>query len=141
MSIGRCSHACHLAVYSAEAGVVASCLLLLEAVVSYSLLPRGALRTFAAALCRAANLEAHCQPSWKLMRGVLGADTGPAALLALAALLQEPQDAGLQRGAVFYLNMALWGPCRVLTLHVSYLAVLPAFRKVTSDLMSTCYLT
>lgn len=37
--------------------------------------------------------------------------------------------AGLARGAVFYINMALWGPRRVHTLHVSFLAVLPAFLK------------
>lgn len=38
--------------------------------------------------------------------------------------------AGLLRGAVFYINMALWGPRRVPTLRVSFLAVLPAFLKV-----------
>ncbi|XP_053607543.1 tuberin isoform X2 [Plodia interpunctella] len=123
------NHACHLAVYSEEMGVVLWALALLEAVVGYSLLPRAALRTFVSALCRCVNLERYCQPSWKLMRIVLGADIGHAALSELVELLHGADNAGLQRGAVFYINMALWGPCRVRTLHVSLLAVLPAFLK------------
>lgn len=111
--------------------MVAAALALLEAVVAYSMVPRAAHRAFVAALCRTVNLEHHCQPSWKLMRSVLGADMGHAALQQLVALLRAGGDeAGLQRGAVFYVNMALWGPRRVPTLRVSYLAVLPAFLKV-----------
>ncbi|CAG4992292.1 unnamed protein product [Colias eurytheme] len=137
---GIVNNACHLCVYSAEAGVVQGCLALLEAVLSYSLLPRAALRTFVAALCRTVNLEHYCQNSWKLMRYVVGADMGHAALQAMVDMVREAGevggagaegegDAGLARGAVFYINMALWGPRRVLTLHVSHLAVLPAFLK------------
>lgn len=61
-----CSNACHLCVYCADTSVVQCCLSLLEAVVSYSLLPRAALRTFVAALCRTVNLEHYCQNSWKV---------------------------------------------------------------------------
>ncbi|XP_050345799.1 tuberin isoform X3 [Nymphalis io] len=133
---GIVNNACHLCVYSADPGVVQGCLSLLEAVVSYSLLPRAALRTFVAALCRTVNIEHYCQNSWKLMRYVVGADMGHAALQEMAELVRgagEAEDAeegaGLARGAVFYINMALWGPRRVRTLHVSFLAVLPAFLK------------
>ncbi|XP_046959991.1 tuberin isoform X8 [Vanessa cardui] len=133
---GIVNNACHLCVYSSDPGVVQGCLSLLEAVVSYSLLPRAALRTFVAALCRTVNIEHYCQNSWKLMRYVVGADMGHAALQEMAELVRgagEAEDAeegaGLARGAVFYINMALWGPRRVRTLHVSFLAVLPAFLK------------
>ncbi|XP_039753773.1 tuberin isoform X2 [Pararge aegeria] len=130
---GIVNNACHLCVYSADAGAVQGCLALLEAVVSYSLLPRAALPTFVAALCRTVIVEAYCQNSWKLMRCVVGADLGHAALQQMVELLRaaggDDEGAGLARGAVFYINMALWGPRRVHTLHVSYLAVLPAFLK------------
>lgn len=39
---------------------------LLEAVASYSLLPRAALRAFVATLARTVNLEQHAQSSWKV---------------------------------------------------------------------------
>lgn len=64
------SNACQLCVYSAEVSVVQCCLSLLEAVVSYSLLPRAALRTFVSALCRTVNLEHYCQNSWKVCRAL-----------------------------------------------------------------------
>ncbi|CAH2106854.1 unnamed protein product [Euphydryas editha] len=133
---GIVNNACHLCVYSADSGVVQGCLSLLEAIVSYSLLPRAALRTFVAALCRTVNIEHYCQNSWKLMRNVVGADMGHAALQEMVELVRSAgeadeaeESAGLARGAVFYINMALWGPRRVHSLHVSFLAVLPAFLK------------
>ncbi|XP_034830671.1 tuberin isoform X1 [Maniola hyperantus] len=134
---GIVNNACHLCVYSSDASVVQGCLSLLEAVVSYSILPRAALGTFVAALCRTVIIENYCQNSWKLMRCVVGADMGHAALQEMVELVraageatsEDDESAGLARGAVFYINMALWGPRRVHTLHVSYLAVLPAFLK------------
>lgn len=68
------------------------------------------------------------------MRQVLGADIGYAALHELVELLHEGEaEAGLARGCVFYISMALWGPRRVPTLRVPHLAVLPAFLKVPAD--------
>lgn len=79
----------------------------------------------------------------QLMRYVVGADMGHAALQEMVGILRaggaegagglqrgSEGSAGLLRGAVFYINMALWGPRRVPTLKVSFLAVLPAFLKV-----------
>ncbi|KAJ0176953.1 hypothetical protein K1T71_006962 [Dendrolimus kikuchii] len=136
---GIVDNACHLCGYCAEGTVLAHCLTLLEAVISYSLLPRAALPTFVGALCRTVNLEQYWQNSWKLMRDVLGADIGHAALQEMVEILLRGEaggggagaeaDAGVVRGAVFYINMALWGPRRVPTLNVSFLAVLPAFLK------------
>lgn len=72
------------------------------------------------------------------MRYVVGADMGHAALQEMVGILRgggagagAEGAAGLLRGAVFYINMALWGPRRVPTLKVSFLAVLPAFLKVS----------
>ncbi|XP_060802820.1 tuberin [Amyelois transitella] len=123
------SHACELAVFAEEPGVVLVSLALLEAVVGYSMLPRDGLRALVAALCRCVNLERYCQPAWKLMRIVLGADAGHAALAELARLLAEEANAGLQRGAVFCVHRALWGPSRVPGLQVALHSVLPALLK------------
>lgn len=71
------------------------------------------------------------------MRYVVGGDIGPAAVQQMVSLLQSGAEAGAARGAVFYINMALWGPQRVPTLKVSFLAVLPAFLKVCILLSST----
>lgn len=62
------SHACSLCVYCGESSVVQAGLALLEAVVSYSLLPRAALPAFVAALARTVNLDLYCQNSWKVGR-------------------------------------------------------------------------
>lgn len=84
------------------------------------------------------------------MRYVVGADIGHAALQEMVEILRGAggggeDDAGLVRGAVFFINMALWGPRRVPTLKVSFLAVLPAFLKVCVamfrllNFLSVCY--
>lgn len=49
-------------------GAVGAGVALLEAVASYSLLPRAALRAFVTTLARTVNLEQHAQSSWKVRR-------------------------------------------------------------------------
>ena len=66
------------------------------------------------------------------MRCVLGTDLGHSALHAMCvALASDGGDCGLARGAVFYLNMALWGPKRVVTLKCTPTQVLPSFLQVS----------
>ncbi|KAL4702381.1 hypothetical protein ACJJTC_005105 [Scirpophaga incertulas] len=135
---GIVNQACAVCSRGWDAGVGSRALSLLEAVVSYSLLPRAALPIFVATLARAVNIDHLCQPSWKLMRSVLGADIGHATLAELVRVLRAAGGSGagtasaepeLVRGAVFHAGAALWGPRRVLVLQVSHLAVLPAFLK------------
>ncbi|CAG9092834.1 unnamed protein product [Plutella xylostella] len=144
---GIVNWACWVCCWRGEAGAGRGALALLEAVVSYSLLPRAALPAFVRALARTVNLEHYCQQSWKVMRYVLGADLGYASIQEMVEILHaaggagdeagaagdDAGDAGLLRGCVFYINMALWGARRVPTLHVSYLAVLPAFAQALSS--------
>ncbi|CAF4953558.1 unnamed protein product [Pieris macdunnoughi] len=120
--------ACRLAAHAPDAPPVLACLALLEAVLSYSLLPRGALPSLVAALCRTVNHEHYCQHSWRLMRHVVGGDVGYAALGELTAAAGS-EEAGVARGAVFFLSSALWGGRRVPALQVSPAAVLPALRR------------
>lgn len=56
-------------------GAVGAGVALLEAVASYSLLPRIALRAFVATLARTVNLEQHAQSSWKV-RGAAARGAG-----------------------------------------------------------------
>lgn len=81
--------ACHLCVYCADGGVAAGCLALLEAVVSYSLLPRAALRAFVAALCRTVNMDHYCQTSWKVCAHCLTHDASQAQLLTVLSYTIE----------------------------------------------------
>lgn len=64
------------------------------------------------ALCRTVNCETYCQQSWQIMRNLLGTDLGHAALLQMCNILNERAlhtDAPLLRGAVFHINMGVWG--------------------------------
>lgn len=72
------------------------------------------------------------------MKSVLGTDLGHSALhiMCLALGAGVGSDSGLARGAVFYLNMALWGPKRVVTLKCTPSQVLPSFLKVILSFVS-----
>ena len=64
------------------------------------------------------------------MRNLLGTQMGHSALYKMCYILQDPnfkQDVTLLRGAVFYINMGLWGFCRIQKLECSSSSVLPSF--------------
>lgn len=121
---------CHLCYCSNSAEVVSGCLEALDAVVCYGNLQPDSLPTFITALCRSVNVESYCQISWKIMRNLLGTHKGHSALYTMCRLLQDPnvqRDVGLLRGAVFYINMGLWGTHRVPKLKCTPTSVLPSF--------------
>ncbi|XP_077299280.1 TSC complex subunit tuberin isoform X2 [Arctopsyche grandis] len=128
---GFVNNTCFLCCYSPASQVVLGCLQVLDAIVCYSIFPHESLKTFISALCRTVNVEEYCQPSWKIMRCVLGTDLGHSALHVMCVALGTGAggDCGLVRGAVFYLNMSLWGPKRVATLKCTPTQVLPSFLK------------
>ncbi|XP_048507911.1 tuberin isoform X2 [Athalia rosae] len=121
---------CHLCYCSSSAEVVSGCLEALDAVVCYGNLQPDSLPTFITALCRSVNVESYCQISWKIMRNLLGTRKGHSALCTMCRLLQDPnvqRDVGLLRGAVFYINMGLWGTQRAPKLKCTPTSVLPSF--------------
>ena len=68
------------------------------------------------------------------MRNLLGTHMGHSALYTMCRILQDPggaQDVCLLRGAVFHVNMALWGTKRVTTLKCTSTSVLPSFLCVS----------
>lgn len=74
------------------------------------------------------------------MRNLLGTHMGHSALYTMCRLLQEeppkansevpPLDPYLLRGAVFYINMGLWGSKRVPYLKATPTNVLPSMKHV-----------
>ncbi|PSN43169.1 hypothetical protein C0J52_09893 [Blattella germanica] len=129
---GFVENTCFLCCWSNSVEVVLTCLQVLDTVVCYSNLPSDSLRTFISALCRTVNVEAYCQSSWKVMRNVLGTHMGHSALFTMCGILQDPgsaQDVFLLRGAVFHVNMGLWGTKKVPTLKCTPTSILPSFLR------------
>ncbi|KAG7209739.1 hypothetical protein KM043_011368 [Ampulex compressa] len=127
---GLVQYICHLCYYSNSTEVVSGCLETLDAIVCYSNLQSDSLQTFIIALCRSVNVETYCQISWKIMRNLLGTHMGHSALYTMCRLLQDlnfQRDVRLLRGAVFYVNMGLWGTHRIPKLECTPTSVLPSF--------------
>lgn len=92
--------------------VVIHCLDILDAVLCYTVFPTRMLSSCIEALCRTVNRESYVQKSWDIMKKFLGTNMGHAALLIMCNILNNPnmyEDDLLLRGAVFYINMGLWG--------------------------------
>ncbi|XP_017881114.1 tuberin isoform X2 [Ceratina calcarata] len=127
---GLVQYICHLCYYSNSSEVVSGCLEALDAIVCYSNLQSDSLQTFIIALCGSVNVETYCQISWKIMRNLLGTHMGHSALYTMCRLLQDTnfqRDVRVLRGAVFYVNMGLWGPHRIKKLECTPTSVLPSF--------------
>ncbi|CAA9997539.1 unnamed protein product [Nesidiocoris tenuis] len=121
---------CVLCLKSTDERIVLQCLHVFDAVVCYSELPVESLPTFISTLCRAVNLEIYCPPSWKIMKNLLGTHLGYSSLCTMMAILRSNtslKDPGLLRGAVFYINMALWSSSKIEKLKITPMAVLPSF--------------
>ncbi|XP_025075261.1 tuberin [Pogonomyrmex barbatus] len=127
---GLVQYISHLCYYSNNTEVVSGCLEALDAIMCYSNLQSDSLQTFIIALCRSVNVETYCQTSWKIMRNLLGTHMGHCALYTMCRLLQDTifqRDVRLLRGAVFYVNMGLWGTHRIPKLECTPASVLPSF--------------
>lgn len=106
------SNACTLSCTIDDTATVLHCLSVLDTVIRYAIFPDEALPLVIMALCRTVNCETYCQTAWQIMRNLLGTDLGHAALLQMCNILNERtlhQDAPLLRGAVFHINMGVWG--------------------------------
>lgn len=104
------SYACLMCVQPDD--IVLQCLDVLDAILCYTVLPKKMLPEWVNALCRTVNREIYVQKSWDIMKKLLGTKMGHAALLYMCNLLNSSNfvnDDALLRGAVFYINMGLWG--------------------------------
>ncbi|XP_063917194.1 tuberin isoform X2 [Zophobas morio] len=108
---GYVKHVCVLCCNTNQFPIVILCLQILGTVVAYSILPPESLSQFVGTLCRTVNIKCYCSASWKTMKNLLGTHLGHSTLYTMCRFLQEPnlkKDAGLLRGCVFYIHMALW---------------------------------
>lgn len=88
------------------------CLYVIETVICYTVFPNEILAPCIIVLCRAVNSEAYLETSYKIMRNLLGTPSGYASLLTMTNMLSDPRyyiDPQVLRGAVFHINMNLWG--------------------------------
>lgn len=85
----------------------------IDAVICYSILPNETLYSCIFALCRTVNREVYCEASWKIMKNLLGTNLGHACLLTMCNILTDrrfnEEAYEVLRGAVFHINMGLWG--------------------------------
>ncbi|XP_047125988.1 tuberin isoform X3 [Hydra vulgaris] len=119
---------CHVANTELE---VESCLSLLDVAVKYGGLPPEGLCPLIVTLCRTVNIKNFSQPSWKLMRSLIGTTFGHTVLNLMCCILEDNNnvtDLTLLRGAVFFIGMSIWGSQRVTSLRYQPLHVLPAFK-------------
>lgn len=109
---------------------VLQCLHVLDTALCYTVFPIETLLACIFALCRTVNKETYCQTSWKIMKKLLGTNLGHAALLFMCNILNKSTkyDEALLRGAVFHINMGLWG---------STGPVLPMFKNSPSPVLQS----
>lgn len=77
------------------------------------------------------------------MRNLLGTHMGHCALYTMCRLLQDTnfqRDVRLLRGAVFYVNMGLWGTHRIPKLECTPASVLPSFYQVCVNTYIAIYI-
>ncbi|CAH1794876.1 unnamed protein product [Owenia fusiformis] len=129
---GLVQHTCVLLNRTKSEADLDQCLKVLDVVLCYSYLPPASLFHFITCLCRTVNVEKFCQPSWTLMRKLLGTHLGHSGVYSMCCILQDQNHLGdytLLRGAVFFIGMALWGSMKVKSLKHTPASVLPSFLK------------
>lgn len=135
-SLPRDRHACAMCCTLDDTQTVLQCLYVLDAALCYTVFPTETLSSCIVALCRTVNKETYCQTSWKIMKKLLGTNLGHAALLYMCSILNASHkyDEALLRGAVFHINMGLWGSTGpvVPMFKSSPSAILMSFHRVSS---------
>ncbi|CAB4012447.1 tuberin-like, partial [Paramuricea clavata] len=132
---GLVKQTCQISTTTDKEKEVEQSLAILDAVVRYSSLPSSALYSFLVAVCNTVNVEQFCEPSWRLMRHLLGTHLGHNGVLTMCCILEDSNNwnkFSLLRGAIFFVGMCLWGSKRVTSLLHKPIAVLPSFYKVLS---------
>lgn len=127
-------HACYLSSFGHDTRTVLQCLQVLDAALCYTVFPTETLTICIVALCRTVT-EQYCQTSWRIMKNLLGTNLGHVTLLTMCNILSDRDmyaDETLLRGAVFHINMGLWGQSGsvVPMLRCSPATVLASFRNV-----------
>ncbi|KAI8123354.1 Tuberin [Lucilia cuprina] len=110
--IGIVTNACNLSCSVSDEVIGIQCLSILEMVMSYTIFPSDPLPQFVFTLCRTVNIPPYCQASWKIMKNLLGTELGYHSMKMMCNILNDrtlDEDNFLLRGAVFHLNMNIFG--------------------------------
>uniref|UniRef100_A0A0A1XPT7 Tuberin n=1 Tax=Zeugodacus cucurbitae TaxID=28588 RepID=A0A0A1XPT7_ZEUCU len=110
--VGIIQNACNLSCTVEEDDIGIQCLTILEMVMCYTIFPSEPLRQCVITLCRTVNYSPYCQASWKIMKNLLGTQLGYHSMKMMCNILNDRSvygDQQLLRGAVFHLNMNIFG--------------------------------
>lgn len=99
---------CALVISSLDSGEILQIISVFEAIICYSNLPNESIVIFTSTLCRLVNVSTYSNPSWKVMRNLIGTYLGTTTLYTLIHCLQSSNDATLLRGGIFFIGMVLW---------------------------------
>ncbi|EDW70416.2 tuberin [Drosophila virilis] len=110
--VGIVQNACDLSCTVANDDIGLQCLTVLEMVIGYTIFPSEPLHQCIVTLCRTVNNSKYCQASFKIMKNLLGTQLGYGSMKLMCNILNDKgqyEDAQLLRGAVFHLNMNIFG--------------------------------
>ncbi|XP_017861847.1 PREDICTED: tuberin [Drosophila arizonae] len=110
--VGIVQNACELSCTVPNDDIGLQCLTVLEMVIGYTIFPSEPLHLCIVTLCRTVNSNHYCQASYKIMKNLLGTQLGYHSMKIMCNILNDKgqyEDAQLLRGAVFHLNMNIFG--------------------------------
>ncbi|XP_017841753.2 tuberin [Drosophila busckii] len=110
--VGIVQNACDLSCTVTDEDIGLKCLTILELVIGYTIFPSEPLQQCIVTLCRTVNNARYCQESFKIMKNLLGTQLGYQSMKMMCNILNDRglyEDAQLLRGAVFHLNMNIFG--------------------------------
>ncbi|XP_054929357.2 tuberin isoform X1 [Dermacentor andersoni] len=105
---------------------------LLDSVVGYGMVSAELLGHLVPTACRTVVVAPFSEPSWRLMRNLLGTHLGHRTIGYLCRLLEDRSnvcDTTLLKGAVFFVGAALWSPKAVGSLQHTAAGVLPSLGR------------
>ncbi|KAH8270153.1 hypothetical protein KR018_004871, partial [Drosophila ironensis] len=110
--VGIVQNACELSITVTVDEIGLQCLTILEMVIGYTIFPSEPLPQCISTLCRTVNHPPYCPSSFKIMKNLLGTQLGYHSMKLMCSILNDRSlydDAHLLRGAVFHLNMNIFG--------------------------------
>ncbi|KAH8305598.1 hypothetical protein KR059_003548 [Drosophila kikkawai] len=110
--VGIVQNACELSCSVTVDEIGLQCLTILEMVIGYTIFPSEPLPQCITTLCRTVNHAPYCPASHKIMKNLLGTQLGYHSMKMMCSILNDRvlyDDAHLLRGAVFHLNMNIFG--------------------------------
>ncbi|XP_062133679.1 tuberin isoform X1 [Drosophila sulfurigaster albostrigata] len=110
--VGIVENACKLSYTEPDDDIGLQCLTILELVIGYTIFPSETLHQCIVTLCWTVNHVRYCHASYKIMKNLLGTQLGFDSMKLMCCILNDRSqysDGQLLRGAVFHLNINIFG--------------------------------